>query len=155
MNTTAIKNFLKDNKKTLLIVESVLLVALIVFFWRKRKGINLEEMSLAEEYTGLQTTSGMNWRDLADRLMSAFQGPNSSGTDEAGVYYVLGSLRNQSDWEYLKRYWSLYYETIPSWRIFVGSLKKSLVVMLKYELDENELDQCRLILENKGITPDF
>ena len=102
-----------------------------------------------------QVTSGINWNDLASRLLKAFQGPNSSNTDEAEVYGVLGSLRNQADWEYLKRYWSMYYETIPGWRVFVGSLKKSLVVELKYELNESELEQCRTILESNGITPDF
>ena len=76
------------------------------------------------------------------------------------VYAVLGALRNQADWEYLKRYWTEYCNSLPWWQRLNDNLMnttnyKSLVSALKYELDSGELQQCRDILLSKRITPDF
>ena len=109
MKTKQIADFVKKNKKSLLISLGVVVVLVVVWvIVRRKKGIDTKEKDLAEQNTGQSITAGINWRDLADRLRAAFSGPNASGTDEVEVYAVLGTLRNQADWEYLKRYWATY-----------------------------------------------
>lgn len=158
---TSLKNFVKENQTALLIALGVVVVAFVVWIiWRKSKGINTRDKELAEQNTGQQVTVSINWNDLAVRLRKAFSGPNSSSTNEAEVYAVLGTLRNQADWEYLKRYWTTYCESLPFWmrlrdNLFNTGNYKSLTASLIYELDSRELQQCRSILEAKGITPDF
>lgn len=161
MKTTDIKKFIKKNKTPLLVALGVVAVLVVVWIiWKKSKGIDTRDKDLAEQNTGQQVTASINWRDLATRLRAAFGGPNSSGTDEAEVYAVLGTLRNQADWEYLKRYWTTYCESLPWWLktkdyLYNTSRYKSLTASLIYELDSGELQQCRDILTAKGIMPDF
>ena len=161
MKTKDITKFLKKNQKPLLIALGVLAVAVVVWLvFRRSRGISADQQHLAEQNTGEHVTVSINWRDLAIRLRKAFSGPGSSSTDEAEVYAVLGVLRNQADWEYLKRYWTEYCNSLPWWQRLNDNLMnttnyKSLVSALKYELDSGELQQCRDILLSKGITPDF
>lgn len=161
MKTKQIADFVKKNKKSLLISLGVVVVLVVVWvIVRRKKGIDTKEKDLAEQNTGQSITAGINWRDLADRLRAAFSGPNASGTDEVEVYAVLGTLRNQADWEYLKRYWATYCDSLPWWKRLNDNLMntsnyKSLVASLIYELSTIELQHCREILLSKGITPDF
>lgn len=161
MKTKEITKFLKKNQKPLLIALAVFVVIVVVWFvLKRRRGVDTEQQNLAEQYTGQQVTPGMNWKDLCARLRKAFSGPNASGTDEDEIYAVLSALRNQSDWEYLKRYWTEYCESLPWWQrlndnLMNTSTYKSLAASLKYELDSTELQRCREILTAKGITPDF
>lgn len=162
MNTKKITKFLKDNQKPLLIAAGVLVVALVVWILvrRAKRGVKANELSQAEQLTGQAVTPGQNWNDLARRLRQAFSGPNSSGTEEAEVYAVLGALRNQADWEYLKRYWTAYCESLSWWQRLNDNLMNttnysSLTASLIYELSNSELAQARSILAANGITPDF
>ena len=161
MKTSDITKFFKKNKTPLLIAAGVLVVLVVALLvWRKYRGVNSNDKNDAEDLTGQQITSGMNWKDLAVRLRKAFGGPNASGTDENEVYLVLGALRNQADWEYLKRYWTTYCESLPWWQrvndnLMNGTDHKSLTASLIYELDNSELQRCRDILADNGITPDF
>jgi hypothetical protein len=161
MRTNDIKKFLKKNQKPLLIALAVVVVLVVAWIiWRRSRGINAYQKQLAEENTGTPVTVSINWNDLASRLRKAFSGPNSSGTDESEVYAVLNTLRTQADWEYLKRYWPIYCESLPLWQrlrdnLFNTGNYKSLPVLLIYELDSRELQQCRDILAANGITPDF
>lgn len=156
-----INKFFQENKKPLLIATIVLVVLVVVWIiWRKVRGVDGHEKEEAEQYTGQSITPGVNWRDLAVRLRQAFSGPASSGTDEAEVFAVIGTLRNQADWEYLKRYWTEYCDSLSWWKRLNDTLMnttnyKSLPAALKYELSASELQQCRSILASYGITPDF
>ena len=161
MNTKEIKKFLKKNQKTLLIALGV--VAVLVILWlllRRSRGLDTNSVQQSEQFTNQTVTPGMNWNDLARRLRQAFSGPNSSGTDESEVYNVLAALRNQADWEYLKRYWTIYCEELPLGQRMIeillnGSHYKSLTASLVYELSNSELSHCREILNANGIIPDF
>ena len=163
MNTKEIKKFFVKNKKPILIAVGVIVAVVVVWIvWKRIKnGLqNQADKEQAEENTGQSVTTSINWRDLAVRLRKAFGGPNSSGTDENEIYLVLGTLRNQADWEYLKRYWTSYCDSLPWWQslndvLMNGTNYKSLTASLIYELDSSELQTCRNILEQKGITPDF
>lgn len=161
MKTNEITKFLKKHKTPLLIAAGVLVVIVVVWIiWKRTKGVYTRDKELAEQNTGQQVTISINWNDLLTRLLNAFSGPNSSSTNEAEVYAVLGTLRNQADWEYLKRSWNTYCENMPWWNrlkytILNTSNYKSLTASLIYELDSGELQQCRDILIAKGITPDF
>ena len=161
MKTKDITRFLKKNQKQLLVAAGVVLLLVVVWLlWRRQRGVNTHDKQLAEENTGQQVTSSINWRDLAVRLRRAFGGPNSSGTDENEIYLVLGTLRNQADWEYLKRYWTSYCNSLPLWQrlndnLMNGTNYKSLIASLIYELDSSEIQKCRDILSVNGITPDF
>lgn len=161
MKTNGITKFVKKNKTPLLVALGVVAVAVVVWLiWRKSRGINTNHMQLAEENTGTTVTVSINWRDLAIRLRQAFSGPNASSTDEAEVYAVLGTLRTPADWEYLKRYWTEYCNSLRWWQRLNDNLMnttnyKSLTSSLIYELDSSELQQCRDILLSKGINPDF
>lgn len=156
-----IKKFIKKNRTALLIALGVIAVAVVAWLvWRRRTGVVTEDVTQTEQYTGQSVTAGMQWRDMAERLLKAFSGPNASLTDEAEVYKVLGKLNNDADWDYMKRYWTTYYDALPWWKklhavVVNGSNNNSLVVLMKYELDNSELQRCRDILEAKGITPDF
>lgn len=161
MKTTDIKKFLKKNQKPLLIALAVVVVLVVVWLiWRRSRGLNINNQQLAEENTGTPVTVSINWRDLAARLRQAFSGPNASSTDEAEVYAVLGMLRTQADWEYLKRYWTEYCNSLSWWQRLNDNIMnttnyKSLTASLIYELSNSELQHCREILLAKGITPDF
>lgn len=160
MSKSKITKFFEKNKTPLLVALGVIVVVIIIWLLRKKKGLDAEEIVLSEQYTGQNITSGMPWRDMATRLRKAFGGPNSSATDEDEVYNVLSMLRTQADWDYLKRYWITYYKSLPWYDrlhnfIMNGSNNDSLVVLMKYELDDTELQLCRDILNAKGITPDF
>lgn len=161
MKTKEITKFLKKNQKPLLIALGVVVVIVVVWIIvRRSRGVIGKDKELSEENTGQEVTSSINWKDLATRLRQAFSGPSTSGTDEAEVYAVLGTLRNQADWEYLKRYWATYCASLPWWQRLNDNLMNttnynSLVASLIYELDSSELQQCRDILTSKGITPDF
>lgn len=162
MKTKPITKFFKKNKTALLIAAGVVVLAVVVWIIVRRKsiGINSQDKELAEQNTGHPVTVSTNWNDLATRLRKAFSGPNSSGTDEGEVYAVMGTLRNQADWEYLKRYWTRYCENLPWWQRFTDTLLntgnyKSLTTLLSYELDSGELQRVRDILAANGITPDF
>lgn len=161
MKTTDITKFVKKNKKMLLIALGVIVAAVVAWIvWKKTKGVDTKDKELAEQATGQSITPGLNWNDLADRIRRAFSGPSSSGTDEAEVYAVLATLRNQADWEYMKRYWTTYCDSLPWWKRLNDNLMntgnyKSIIASLKYELSSGELQHCREILQSKGITPDF
>lgn len=163
MNTKEIKKFFVKNKKPILIAVGVIVAVVVVcIVWKRIKNSlqNQADKEQAEENTGQSVTTSINWRDLAVRLRKAFSGPNSSGTDENEIYLILGTLRNQADWEYLKRYWTSYCDSLPWWQslndvLMNGTNYKSLTASLIYELDSSELQTCRNILKQKGITPDF
>lgn len=152
---------IKKHKVPLLVAAGVAVAVVAVWVVaRKTKGVDKKEKDEAEAFVGQAVTSGMNWKDMAVRLRKAFGGPNSSGTDEDEVYAVLGLLRNQADWEYLKRYWTQYCESLSWWQRLNDNLMNtsaytSLTASLTYELDTRELQRCRDILSAKGITPDF
>ena len=99
----------------------------------------------------------MDFASLRDRIASAVSGP---GTDEEEIYSVLSELRTQADWEYLQRYWENSMENANiGWGGLILSgmlgMATTLEATLKSELNKKELQRCREILEDHGITPGF
>jgi hypothetical protein len=89
--------------------------------------------------------------------MNAVSGP---GTNESEIYSVLAELRTQADWEYLQRYWENSMDKVNiGWGGLILSgmmgIATTLIGTLKSELTKKELQHCRDILTENGITPGF
>lgn len=157
MKTTAVKKFFKKNKTTLLIalgVAAVLVVWIIVRNSTRRKD---NENNNPETITGTSITPGIDFRELAERMLHAFI--DRFGTDEDAVYAILNQLRTQADWVNLKRKYQEVWKD-ENWlaqgiHMLISMKTGNLAQDLKDELTNSELQQCRDILLSKGITPDF
>jgi len=157
MKTTDVKKFFKKNKTTLLIalgVAAVLVVWIIVRNSTRRKD---NENNNPETITGTSITPGIDFRELAERMLHAFI--DRFGTDEDAVYAILDQLRTQADWVNLKRKYQEVWKD-ENWlaqgiHMLISMKTGNLAQDLKDELTNSELQQCRDILLSKGITPDF
>lgn len=169
MKTKQIADFVKKNKKSLLIALGVLIIALAVrLVWRKKRGlggVRPKTVSEIESGTGYTVTPSTDFYRLAQRLWDATVAYHSlpwfvywwpSGTNEEEVYAVLGVLNNQADYMMLEAAWVNYFkEQSFVVRNFSLQAEGSVPAVLKSELTKSELQKCREILLSKGITPDF
>ena len=162
MKTNEIKKFIKKNRKPLLIALGVLVAVLVVWlvFFRKSSREEKNQQNASEDVTGASLTDGLNWDGLCARLYGAFRGLSSWLTDEDEVYAVLGEMRTAADWDYLQRHWTIWLKKnnyqLERWLVnhYLG-VYDSLIRTMKSELNTDELENCRVILERKNITPGF
>lgn len=167
MKTTDIKKFLKKNQKPLLIALAVVVVLVVVWLiWKKiRSQKGLKTNSEIEASTGTPITASLDFYHLVQRLWNATVSYRSlpilvswwpSGTNEAEVYAVLGTLSTPSDYMVLEKTWIEYFRQ-KSWFVQNLSLQAegTIPAILRSELNARELQRCREILLSKGITPDF
>lgn len=158
MKTTDIQKFLKKNQKPLLIALGVLVVAVVVWLVVRNAARRKDsENNNPETITGTTITIGIDFRELAERMLHAFI--DRFGTDEDAVYAVLDQLRTQADWVNLKRKYKEVWKD-ENWlaqgiHMLISMKTGNLVQDMKDELNNKELQQCRDILLSKGITPDF
>ncbi|MCR5040049.1 MAG: hypothetical protein K6A94_12040 [Bacteroidales bacterium] len=113
-------------------------------------------------------TPGLDFAELAQRLWDATVEHKSlgaaqililnlpTGTDEDEVYAVLGALRTQDDYLKLKQEWINIYKATSDFATWINpGTVSTLPGALHAELTSSELQRCRNILTNHGITPDF
>lgn len=154
------------------IVVGVLAILLIAAVWFVAKKIRAAIASARENANAPQVneanlTPGLNFTELARRLWDATVAYHSlgsasilvlnmpTGTNEAEVYAVLGTLRTNDDYLALKQAWRNYYDQQGGLSNWVTNAVSTLPGMLNDELNSKELARCRAILEQNGITPDF
>eukprot|EP00756_Hemistasia_phaeocysticola_P026292 Hpha_TRINITY_DN16053_c0_g2::TRINITY_DN16053_c0_g2_i1::g.121321::m.121321 len=77
--------------------------------------------------------------DIADALAKAMKG---FGTDESGLYKALGEVRDEAEWEAVKREFKSRHSKVSG-----GDLPKA----IKSELTKKELERARAILLEKGV----
>lgn len=157
MKTNEITKFLKNHKTPLLIVLGVAVVVIIWAIVRNSARRKDSENNNPATITGTPVTQGIDFRELAERMLHAFI--DRFGTDEDAVYAILDQLRTQADWVNLKRKYKEVWGD-ESWiaqgiHMLISLKTGNLVQDLKDELNNKELQKCREILLSKGITPDF
>lgn len=160
MNQTLKKTgkWLADHKKIILIVVAVIVAVWIgrkAVEWFTRKANEVKIKNDAEQHTGTSVTSTMAFGDLINRLFFATW---RIGTDEDEVYNVLGELRTQADWETLKRMFAEKFASankVAQLNYITWGVRPTLIGTLNSELDGEELQHCREILQSKRIIPDF
>ena len=151
-----LEKFLKKNKKA--IITAVIVIIVLVVLWKSGKKIwnyfdSKNDESQSESETGTSVTPGLNHRRLAQQIYTACKG---GGTDENAIYSALSQLRTQADWELLQRRFAGVYEESSAWyHLLSTNISSSLVATLQSELLQKELNKCRDILEDTGITPGF
>ena len=157
MKTNEITKFLKKNKKQILIAVGILVAVTVVWIVVKKLWQRSENNENPEDITGTQVTVGIDFSDLAKRMLQAFTA--DPGTDEDAVYTILGQLKTQADWVNLKRKYEKAFEELDWFSTHVFSFFERLTGNLPHdlqsELTKKELARCRSILEDNGITPDF
>lgn len=147
----------------------ILAIAVIWFVSKKIKAAVANARAKANEppINNANLTPGLNFTELASRLWDAtveyrsmgaaswllFNMP--TGTNEAEVYAVLGTLRTNDDYLALKKAWRSLYDQKSGIVTWVTKSQSTLPGCLSDELDESELAHCRSILEDNNITPDF
>lgn len=157
MKSNELIKFFKKNKKQLLIAAGVIVVLVVVWIVVRRSRRTVAKTKI-ETLTGQTVTDGLNFDDLAKRMLTAWI--STFGTDEEEVYAILGQMNNQADWEYLKAAYEAYWNSLPVAEQIIHTtfglgLSGVLVPDIRRELNKKELQQCRDILEANNITPGF
>lgn len=154
------------------IVVGVIVILVIAAVWFVAKKIktaiaNARENANAPQVNQANLTPGLNFTELARRMWDATVAYHSlgsasilllnmpTGTNEAEVYAILGTLRTNDDYLALKQAWRSYYDQQSGFSTWVTNAVSTLPGMLNDELNSKELARCRAILEQNGITPDF
>ena len=147
-------------------VVVVMLIVLVIIVWKKTGGQIVDAIkgkideknsekdfnsstSEAHNETGQNPTiSKAKAAMLCDQIYKACR---YAGTDEQAIYSALRQLKNQADWVLLKNFYSEWYRdnTYHIWG------ESTLVGTLTGDLSASELQNCRNILDEAGITPDF
>ena len=160
MKTSDITKFFKKNQKQILIAVGVVVAVVVVWIVVKKVRQNSEkkDKEKSEDLTGQSVTPGLNFDDFAKRIFSAWV--STFGTDENEVYSILEQLNNQADWDYLKRRYEAYWNSMPTYEQLIHTtfglgLSGVLVSDFRREFSKKELQHCRDILEGKNITPGF
>ena len=155
------KKWLSDNK-TIVIIAAII-VAIVATLWAGKKiytwiASKINESKIrndSEEHTGTSITNTLQFKLLVERIFDAVY---RLGTNEDEIYNVLAELRTQADWECIKRTWSSFYTSLPRVTqvgLQLGGTYPTLIGTFQHELNAKEIQRCRDILTDKGITPDF
>ena len=101
-----------------------------------------------DENTTTPPKSTLNYRSMANKIFNALDG---YGTNEDDIISVMKELRNQSDFDGLKKAFGT--RTISSGRgnIFVSDYKGDLIGALYDELSSSYITEINDILKTKGI----
>ena len=160
MKTNEITKFFKKNQDTILVALGVIVILIVVWIIVKNAIFtgNKTKKKEIEDSTGQKVTEGLIFSDLAKRMFTAWI--STIGTDEAEVYAILGQIKNQADWEYLKVAYEDYWNSLPIAEQLIHTtfglgLSGVLVADFRRELNKRELQRCREILEGNNITPGF
>lgn len=150
-------DYLSEPRKLIVVAVLVVVLIIVIYFISKKlkkvasgAGTTLYGDSKIESSTGTEITKSTDFTHLFARLWTAMAG---IGTNEEEVYDCLRLLNSQADYMKLCNVWLSRWSGMG----FMSKIhmKSTLPAQLQYDLTSSELQKCRLILEEKGIRPDF